>query len=409
MLDVLDHTGLYIIGVSGGSDSMALLSMCVNEGIGVVVAHVNYQKRDSADRDQAIVEAFCHQHKLPLHVRKPHMEGKQNFQGWAREARYAFFSELYQRYHARGLLTAHHEDDAIETYLMQKRRGSRVSCYGIPFYSRYQGMEVYRPLLDWRKEQLLAYVIEHHIPYGFDESNASDVYTRNRVRHTLVEPSDDNQRREWLAEMKRLNHLQQERTAQIKTILAGWGACWKQDEYAWIAEDLVLDALRAHLLHLGIEQAHRYSERFLRELDGACRNHHAVRIALNDTWVLDQSYGQIFVHTKAIPYCYHIDSLQQLQTPYFHTSLTNGRPTEAVSVTLDDFPLCIRSAQAGDAIRMRFGTKAVSRWFIDRKIPMWQREVWPIVCNRHQEIILVPQIGCNVTHYHTKPNLFVIK
>lgn len=75
----------------------------------------------------------------------------------------------------------------------------------------------------------------------------------------------------------------------------------------------------------------------------------------------------------------------------------------------EDFPITIRSFQKGDAIQLRYGTKAINRFFIDRKISHKERKTWPIVVNCMGNVILVPEIGCDIKHYTNKPNCFVIK
>ena len=81
----------------------------------------------------------------------------------------------------------------------------------------------------------------------------------------------------------------------------------------------------------------------------------------------------------------------------------------AVTVSEKDFPLTIRSFREGDAIVMRFGTKQVHRFFIDRHIPLYQRKTWPVVENAAGEIILVPGLGCDITHYSIKPDFNVLQ
>ena len=67
---LLDKKETYIIGVSGGPDSMALLDMCKKQGYSLVVAHMNYQKRDSALRDEEIVRKYCEENGIPCVIRK---------------------------------------------------------------------------------------------------------------------------------------------------------------------------------------------------------------------------------------------------------------------------------------------------------------------------------------------------
>ena len=97
----------------------------------VIVAHVNYHKRDTADRDEQIVRNFCDQHHLPLFVYAPKQEKAGNFQSWARQVRYDFFVELALKYHIDTIYVAHQKDDLLETYFFQKQRHMLCETYGL--------------------------------------------------------------------------------------------------------------------------------------------------------------------------------------------------------------------------------------------------------------------------------------
>jgi tRNA(Ile)-lysidine synthase len=96
-------------------------------------------------------------------------------------------------------------------------------------------------------------------------------------------------------------------------------------------------------------------------------------------------------------------------THEFFSTKKSGPSTSGVSLSPSDFPIVIRNARHGDKIAMRYGTKKVSRFFIDRKIKMEERRVWPVVENAQGEVILVVGLGCDKYHYSQQPNLFVVK
>ena len=167
---------LYLVAVSGGPDSMALLNMLYSQKYKLIICHVNYHKRKESNYEQQEIEKYAKEKNIPLHVLdlkdKKH-EG--NFQAWAREVRYHFFKKQYDFYNAKGLFVAHHEDDLLETYLMQKRRKSIVSYYGIKEENDIFGMKIIRPLLKYSKNELLNYCKQNRIFYSIDSSNLDDV------------------------------------------------------------------------------------------------------------------------------------------------------------------------------------------------------------------------------------------
>lgn len=127
--------------------------------------------------------------------------------------------------------------------------------------------------------------------------------------------------------------------------------------------------------------------------------------------ILVKEYGTVSFFKVPEPYSYSFASPEEIKEkdfPYFKIRKT-GNSNQAVTLLEDDFPLTIRSFRQGDAIRMRYGTKKIRRFFIDRKIPLRKRMIWPVVVNGKGEIILMPGIGCDLNHYSEKPDLFVIE
>lgn len=393
----------WIVGVSGGGDSMALLTMCMEHHMDVVVAHMNYQKRSSADRDMEGVQVFCKLHAIPCVVKYQNEVCVGNFQAFAREQRYIFYHELVERYQAYGVLVAHHGDDHIETYLMQKQRRSIPTYYGIQrVITIYQCM-VLRPLLEYTKVELLAYCEAHGTPYYHDESNDSDDYTRNHIRHNIVEAMSGLEKQALICEIDEQNKRLGQTQNQIHEFLITWDQHVKSLVQLPLANQ-ILEAWIYGQLHIRISRKEGAS--ILKMLQDTTK--HWTR-SLDAHHELVYAYGVLSISPKHIAtYAYTYDQLCYEVTPYF-TMATTGTSTQALTLTPMDFPICIRSPQKGDTIALRFGNKKVNRWFIDRKIPHHEREIWPIVVNAQGKIILVPKIGCDIEHFSNNPNLFVIK
>ena len=145
----LDKTQTYIIGVSGGADSMALLNMCKEHNLNIIVAHMNYLKRESANRDEQIVIDYCEKNHIKCEVKHQLEPCNENFQAFARKKRYAFYEQLMKKYQASKVLLAHHLDDHIETYLLQQQRNSQSDYYGIAKEVYVHNCLIYRPLLKY--------------------------------------------------------------------------------------------------------------------------------------------------------------------------------------------------------------------------------------------------------------------
>ena len=118
----LDKNKKYVVACSFGPDSMALLDMAIKDGFNVVVAHVNYRKREASQAEQDNLQKFCDEHKIKLYILDLiNQISSGNFQDWARKKRYEFFKAVAEKENAFAVLVAHQQDDVIETYLMQKK------------------------------------------------------------------------------------------------------------------------------------------------------------------------------------------------------------------------------------------------------------------------------------------------
>lgn len=396
--------GTWLVAVSAGPDSMALLSMCLESKTACAAAHVNYHHRPEADEEEEAVRLFCAQNDIPLFVRNEPFVYKGNFEAAAREWRYDFFARIVRENGYRGVLTAHQEDDLIETYIMQQEKNIVPAYYGMRQEIMYKGILIRRPLLDCTKAQLRAYCDAHQIRYFIDSTNESDDYTRNRIRHAYVEPMSRMERDMILREIRMKNAQAQERSCRVGTMI-------REGKVSLKAYRALDQEDRLALLRKVCDQQNRRSLAWMKEIDHVLLNKNDFDIDLNDCRLVQRD-GLFFTAQKAQPYEYAFADMQQLQlfAGCEHFRIVPGEPgVNAVTLSEDDFPLTIRSFRDGDAIRQRWGTKSVHRFFVDRHIPLHLRKTWPVVTNREGIVVLVPGIGCEPMHFSIKPNFNVIQ
>ena len=395
--------GKWLIAVSSGPDSMALLQMCIDAGIDCAVAHVNYHHRPEADEEENYIRSFCVERGISIFVHNDSFVYTGNFEAAARELRYRFFVEIVRREGFQGVLIGHHQDDLLETYIMQESKNIVPEYYGLREEMLMYGVLFKRPLLQMTKEELVTYCKEHELRYYIDVTNLSDEYTRNQIRHQIVEPMTSFERSVYLREIKQKNAIMQERRCRVKTYI-------RQDKILLTTYRALAQEDRVTMLRMFVEKTPHYSLKHLQGIDETIMHACDFIIPLGElSLVSDGTYLLKYISEK--PYCYVFESMEELQDirkEHFYTE--NGSPgVFALTLEEADFPIRIRSFQAGDKIQMRFGCKEVHRFFIDRHIPKYQRQTWPVVENAAGEIILVPGLGCNVQHYSTMPNLNVIQ
>ena len=391
------------MAVSGGADSMALLSMCLEEGRDIACAHVNYHHRPQAEEEEAYIRSFCSEHGIVCHVDREPFVWEGNFEAAAREKRYAFFARLVKEYGYSGVLTGHQKDDLIETFLMQEEKGLVPDWYGLKEERMIHGVMVCRPLLGYTKQELEDYCRTRGIRTFYDETNGDPGLTRNRIRMETVEGMSPFEKDMVLREIRQKNAVLQERRCRVKAGIRE-GKVSLAEYRKWKEED------RLTLLYEMLSGTVNYSRKGLLEIDRILCKKADFRIPAGSRELV-QKDGRFFLAEPAEPYVFTVETPEQLaalSSPYFR--IETGVPgVHAVTVTEADFPLTIRSVQSGDKIRMRFGTKPVHRFFIDRHIPLFERTSWPVVTNAENTVILVPGLGCDCGHYSKSPTFSVIQ
>ena len=188
----------YLIGVSGGRDSVALLHWLVNLGYKkLVVCHLNHQLRGrSSYADARFVEKLAKKYQIDFELGSasvPALAGKEklSIETAARDSRYSFFARVAKRRRCDTIFLAHHADDQVETFLINLFRGAGTAgLSGMRETSTrpINGVEltIVRPLLGvWRKE-IDDYVHKHRIKFREDASNKNLNPFRNRIRHRII-------------------------------------------------------------------------------------------------------------------------------------------------------------------------------------------------------------------------------
>ncbi|MBR2727202.1 MAG: tRNA lysidine(34) synthetase TilS, partial [Solobacterium sp.] len=385
---------------SGGPDSMALLDMCLKAGVRTAAAHVNYHYRDQADEEEAYVRAFCKARGIVCHVLNEPFTWEGNFEAAARKHRYDFFASLVRQYGYAGVLTGHQEDDLIETYLMQEEKGIIPEYYGLREALMYSGVQIRRPLLDHTKKELQEYCEENGIRYWLDSTNDSDAYTRNRIRHETVEPMDEFMRKMVRREIEEKNAVLHEQRCRVYALIDEEAV--QLSAYRALPEDDRLTLLRK-LLEKDMKSV---SRPHLCQIDRIIMKQKDILIDLKHGQLINDS-GKLKTREKPVPYTFVCRDLQELRQLSWKAFRIQDPAPGVFAVTLqeDDWPVTLRTWQAGDAAEMRYGTKSVHRFFIDRHIPRWRRQDWPVLENASGKIILIPGLGCDVHHWSETPTI----
>lgn len=186
--------GRYVIAVSGGVDSVVLLDMlAAKPELELVVAHFNHGIRKDSDKDEKFVASLAEHYGLIYESKRGNL-GPNASEDHARKARYKFLTAAVEKHSAKGLITAHHQDDLIETAVINILRGTAYRGLA----SMKLNKRVWRPLLDVPKAEILAYAKKHNLEWREDVSNKQDKYLRNYIRHHITKKMKYDHKKELL-------------------------------------------------------------------------------------------------------------------------------------------------------------------------------------------------------------------
>lgn len=178
-----------LLTVSGGVDSMVLMTMCFNCGYNVAVAHCNFQLRgEESDEDETMVLETARKYGIVCYSKRFDTVGEMERTGEsmemaARRLRYAWFHELCEKYGYTVIAIAHHIDDSIETFFINLLRGTGLR--GLTGINNQVG-RIVRPLMFATRHEITEFALQKHIPFREDSSNRSTKYLRNKIRLGLI-------------------------------------------------------------------------------------------------------------------------------------------------------------------------------------------------------------------------------
>lgn len=246
----------YIVAVSGGVDSVVLLYLLTTTinfpKTNLVIAHVDHNIRSDSAADADFVGLLAKQHGLKFESIK--LGGGTSDEASLRRARYDFLSALAKKNHAK-VMTAHHQDDLIETAILNIRRGT--GPFGLVALMRNPQVE--RPLLHATKKDILQFAEQNHLAWREDSTNRDQTYQRNLVRHTVVK--DLGRRRADLIELiHNTNKVADELTSLIADNL-GWVSNENGEiirhKTSWYGFNELCYLMRHKLITIGIEEPTR--------------------------------------------------------------------------------------------------------------------------------------------------------
>ena len=407
-----------LIAVSGGPDSMCLLDLMIKyrekTNIKIIVSHVHHNVRKESDDELIFVKDYCEANDVIFESMKITEYSGSNFECEARGKRYDFFDRLALKYNAKYVLTAHHGDDLMETILMRLVRGSNLKGYsGFEDKIIFDNYTILRPLISVTKKDILKYNEENNIPYVTDYTNKLDIHTRNRYRNYVIpklKEEDNNVNLKFLKYSKLINEydkfIDNYVSKEIKKVIKDG----KLDISLFMKYDHIikLRIIQYMLSDIYKDDITYLNDRHVNSIYKIIEGKPNSTINLPKGKIGIKSYNTFYITSIVKKEGYKVLFDNELILP-------NGRRLVKVSSEESNsnyvcrlssknikLPIIVRTKKDGDVVTIMNmkGHKKLKDVFIDAKIPMAERNTWPIVTDSDDNILWIP--GVKKTKYNSQ-------
>lgn len=213
----MDKPKVWIAAVSGGVDSIVMLDRLVTEGRSLVVAHVDHGIRPDSAKSAQLVGSLAERYGLPYRSIRLGL-GSSASEDRARQARHNWLRRMRTTHQAEAIATAHHQDDVIETMLLNLGRGT--GWRGLASLRQTDGLR--RPLLDWSKAEIINYALERGLIWQEDSTNQDVRLARNYIRHGMAARLEPTERRRLLELARHQQMARQSIEAETARLLKTW-------------------------------------------------------------------------------------------------------------------------------------------------------------------------------------------
>lgn len=365
----------YLLGLSGGPDSMALFHLLIEEGIPFEVIHVDHNCRASSSEEASKLEKMVEGLGIRFHlVKLEKMSVDQpNLEDFLRTLRYKAFREVYQKVASKGLILGHHADDQVETVLKRVLEGSSLpKIKGMVPRGKIHDMLVIRPLMECSKEEIFAYLKERGIEFFIDKTNEDTRFLRARMRKEILPYLEKGFGKGVLSNLRLLG----ERCGELDAYLLR-----RVNTYF----DRVVSGPFGHLLERPFPEEKLELEYLILELAKRSKillsREEVSRIC---TYVKEKKFGKKVVKPEGVIYFdrnglffIQVKDLQPISEyirggwrAYWRMSLDSRQNTQS--------QICLRYPRDGDRLPNGISLK---KWYASKYVPAFMRN-WPsVICS----------------------------
>ena len=395
----LSNDDKVIVACSGGSDSMALLHLMLDNfpNHNIICAHVNHKVRKQSDKEYEYLKSFCEETNVIFEGMEISTKIKHNFESEARKIRYTFFDCLYNKYQAKFIITAHHADDLMETILMRLTRGSNLSGYaGIKF----EEGKFLRPFISITKQEILEYVKTNNIKYYEDITNSQESHTRNKYRHKVLpflKKENKDVHKKYLKFSKTLleyDNFLEKYINDKELIVNNKVSTEKLIKEEYIVQKKVLELLVKEIQKNNfLEVSDKNVENMLNIINSSKSNS---IVNLSNGYIGKKSYNTFEIYKQVINNDFNVvfnDRYEDDNWVILNVDNSCEKSNFVIRLNSEDIklPLIIRNRLNGDVIKLKnLGSKKVKDIFIDSKVDKDERNSYPLVVDSDGNILWIP-------------------
>ena len=416
---LISHGETLVLAVSGGVDSMVLLDLFIefakDFNLTLIVAHMDHAKRSDSALDADLVRQTASKWQLIFEEETlPQAEQAGNFHAYARRGRYQFFKAVAIKHGASKIVTAHHADDHLETFLDRMMKTDvPAGLIGI----RPSGYGIVRPLIEIEKKELYEYAQQFNVEFREDTSNAADDYLRNRIRHHIT-PLLVQERWDVVKHVRALsdnlaideayfNEQVDQLMGAVKKNEAGYelSLLWLQNLPASLYRRLLVrlipslskgafNELESFLnsgtasgsCHIGGEKVVRKSYDKIVIVDSDADDlklDFQIELVMNSENKLPDGRKMILKQGNVLENRIFDEKSKKNEAQGTYLCYNNIR-----------MPLMVRNRRAGDRIQLvnKQGHATVKKIMIDAKVPIDERGSWPIVVDADEKVVWIPRL-----------------